>query len=429
MVPQENVDGRRGACDPLGRQSTMRIAVLSEGFYPEVSGVTIAVAQHLAFFAARGHELLLVHPRYPDSVRGLFRASAPPPVAAEVVMFDSTELVRHRPETRAPTGRGADEVARAISRFSPQLVFYHNPDRLVPDLGVPWRPHRVAGLAAARALGAAIVPLVHTLLPLYVERSAQWYWRLPVAAALARRVWCGVYNEHFPERVVTFDVGVRDYLRTIGFAMPILAGPWNGVDPAVFHPRAAPPDPTDHGSPLRLVSIGRLVREKNAHLLPDLVRALRATGVAFELVIVGDGPLGPALRAALVDAPEVTWRGWQDPAAVAAELARADAYISLSDTESFSLTAQEAVATGVPVVVPDVHGFRRLAAMDVGLLFPAAWLGRAGMTELAAALRASRPEFARWARRAAEVAPSLTWTAALTRFTAAIAADSGLEGL
>lgn len=404
----------------------MRIAVLSEGFYPEVSGVTVAVAQHLAFFASRGHELLLVHPRYPDSVRGLFRASAPPSIQAEVVTFDSTELVRHRPETRAPTGRGADEVARAISAFAPALVMYHNPDRLVPDLGVPWRRHRVAGLDAARSRGAAIVPIVHTLLPLYVERSAQWYWRLPVAAALARRVWCGVYNDHFPERVVTFDSSIRDYLRSIGFTMPILAGPWNGVDPAVFRPRGAP---AQHDGPLRLVMIGRLVREKNAHLVPDLVRALRAAGVAFELVIVGDGPLGPSLRAALADAPELRWRGWQDPPAVAAELARADAYISLSDTESFSLTAQEALASGVPVVVPDVHGFRRLAAMDVGLLFPAAWLGRAGMTELAAALRASRPRFARWAQLAAAVAPSLSWESALARFAAAIVADTGLAGL
>ena len=407
----------------------MRIAVLSEGFHPEVSGVTIAVARHLAFFAGRGHELLLVHPRYPDSVRGLFRASAPPAIPAEVVTFASTELVKHRPETRAPTLRGAEEVEQAISRFAPALVMYHNPDRLVPDLGVPWRRHRVAGLAAARTLAAAIVPLVHTLLPLYVERSAQWYWRVPIASALARRVWCGVYNEHFPERVVTFDVGVRDYLRSIGFAMPILAGPWNGVDPAVFHPRSAAPQPPDPAAPLRLVSVGRLVREKNAHLLPDLVRALRASGLAFELVIVGDGPLGPALREALATAPEVTWRGWQDPPAVAAELARADAYISLSDTESFSLTAQEAVATGVPVVVPDVHGFRRLAALDVGLLFPASWLARAGMTSLAEALRARRPEFVRWARNAAELAPTLTWDSALTRFAAAIAADTGLQGL
>ncbi len=404
----------------------MRIAVLSEGFHPEVSGVTIAVARHLAFFAGRGHELLLVHPRYPDSVHGLFRASAPPTIPAEVVTFDSTELVRHRPETRAPTGRGADEVDRAISRFSPTLVMYHNPDRLVPDLGIPWRRHRVAGLAAARARGATIVPLVHTLLPLYVERSAQWYWRLPVAAALARRVWCGVYNEHFPERVATFDSEVRDYLRSIGLNMPILAGPWNGVDPAVFHPRAAQPG---HDGPLRLVSVGRLVREKNAHLVPHLVRALRAVGVAFELVIVGDGPLGPSLREALASAPEVTWRGWLDPPAVATELARADAYISLSDTESFSLTAQEAVATGVPVVVPDVHGFRRLAAMNVGLLFPPTWLARAGMTDLAAALRDHQPDLARWARTAAELAPSLSWTAALTRLTAAIEADTGLQGL
>lgn len=401
----------------------VRITVVSEGFYPEVSGVTIAVAQHLAFFAARGHELQLIHPRYPEAVRGLFRGSEPRDVPARVETFDSTELVRHRPETRAPTSRGAAEVERAIAGFAPAMVVYHNADRLVPDLGVPWRRHRVAGLAAARAAGAAIVPIVHTLLPLYVERSAQWYWRLPIAAALARRVWCGVYNASF-EFVVTVDVGVRDYLRAIGVSLPILAGPWNGADTALFRPRLTQ---RTAGAPLRLICVGRLVREKNVHLVPDLVRALRAVGLSFELVVVGDGPLAASLRAALADAPEVLFRGWLAPPEVAAELARADAYLSLSDTESFSLTAQEALASGVPVVAPDVHGFHRLAGRDVGLLFPGAWLSPAGMTSLAAAIRESLPSFASWASRAAAEAPSLSWDHALTDFAAALEQRTGLH--
>jgi glycosyltransferase involved in cell wall biosynthesis len=267
-----------------------------------------------------------------------------------------------------------------------------------------------------------VVPIIHTLLPLYVERSAQWYWRLPVAAALARRIWTGIYNAHFPF-AVTVDVAARDYVRSAGIAVPVLAGPWNGVDTAVFQPRRRP---AAAGAPLRLVSVGRLVREKNAHLLVPLVHALRAEGVAFELVVVGDGPLAPALRAALGDAREVVLRGWLAPPDVAGELARADLYLSLSDTESFSLTAEEALAVGVPVVAPEVIGFERLAGRDLGHLFPGAWLTPTGMRPLARTIGEARARIEAWAENARATAAERSWDRALGSLAAALAAHTGL---
>src|SRR5689334_7997557 len=111
----------------------MRIAIGSEGYFPDVSAVTIVSANHLTFPAARGHELLLVHPHYPEEVRRRYR---PVETVAELrrAEFDSVPIARGREESRSPTSAGAREVEKAIEQFAPSVVIYHNPDRLIPDL-------------------------------------------------------------------------------------------------------------------------------------------------------------------------------------------------------------------------------------------------------------------------------------------------------
>ncbi len=401
----------------------MRIAIVSEGWFPEVSGVTIAAEQHLRHLAARGHELLLVHPRYPADALARMGTRTAPDAPGERFAFDSDPIAPHRPETRVPSPSGAREVDAAIERFKPAAVIYKNPDRLVPEISKPWKPRRVAGLLGARAAGAKVAPIIHTLLPLFVERSGSWIWRTPPAAALTRRIWSGIYNDHF-DFAVTVDAAARDYIESVGVRVPVLAGPWNGVDTALFSP---PPEAPKRDRPLRLCWIGRLVPEKNAPLLPRLVGAMRARGLAFELVVIGDGPLAATLRRDLPEGSGVTFRGWLGPEAVATELARSDLYLSLSDTESYSLTASEALASGVPVIAPDVIGFKRLAAMDVGRLFPAAWLTAEGMGEVAGVVASSPPRLDAWAARARLEAPRLSWGVALDAMYAALGARMGLD--
>jgi alpha-1,6-mannosyltransferase len=171
--------------------------------------------------------------------------------------------------------------------------------------------------------------------------------------------------------------------------------------------------PSREERPLRIAWIGRLVREKNAHLLPHLARALRDRGVKFELVILGHGPLADDLHRELDASGDATLTGWLPPERVAEELRASDVYLSLSDTESYSLTASEALASGVPVVAPNVIGFRRLGALDVGALFSAQHLSPRGMSEVARVVAESLPRLDEWARKAATLAPDLSWTAAL----------------
>ena len=390
----------------------MRIAILTEGYFPEVSGVTLAVANHLEFLRARGHELLLVHPQYPASMQQSHPRST---AAATVVTFDSQPLTHDRIEVRTPTVQAAVQVDQALRAFRPQLVMYHNPDRLIPELQKVWRRRQVIGLAAAKSLGVPTVPIIHTLLPLYIARTGPWWWRNPLGMLLAQRVWAQLHNQSF-DFAVTVDVAARVYLQRIGLRLPLLAGPYNGVDTRVFYPQPR----SREGGPLHICMIGRLAAEKNMQLLPALVAALG--NASYLLTVVGAGPLLSSLQQQLERRPQVRFLGWRSSAEIAQALSQADIYLSLSDTESYSLTASEALACGVPVIAPRALAFERLDGLGVGLLFPPNWLSSSGMRRLADSLLELAPRVPAWSNAARRLAPSLSWDLALGRLFADLSA-------
>lgn len=109
--------------------------------------------------------------------------------------------------------------------------------------------------------------------------------------------------------------------------------------------------------------VGRLSFEKG----PDIFcRALAATGLPG--VVVGDGPMGDALRA---QHPAMRYTGWCDAAGVRQELQRARALVLPSRWyEGQPLVVQEALSMGVPVLVSDRTGAREAVEHGVsGLHF------------------------------------------------------------
>lgn len=390
----------------------MRIAILTEGYFPEVSGVTLAVANHLEFLRARGHELLLIHPEYPPSMQQPHPRST---AAVTIRTFDSQPLTRDRIEVRTPTLQADAQVDQVLREFRPELVMYHNPDRLIPELQKVWKTQRVVGLAAAKSLGVPIVPIIHTLLPLYIARTGPWVWRNPLGTLLAQGVWAQLHNQSF-DFAVTVDVAARAYLQRIGLRLPLLAGAYNGVDTRVFYPRPK----SREGGPLHICMVGRLAAEKNMQLLPALVAALG--NAPYLLTIVGAGPLSASLLQQLEERPQVRFLGWRSSTEIAQALSHADIYLSLSDTESYSLTASEALACGVPVIAPRALAFERLDGLGVGLLFPPTWLTSTGMRLLAGSLLELAPRVPAWSSAARRLAPSLSWDLALGRLFADLSA-------
>ena len=111
-----------------------------------------------------------------------------------------------------------------------------------------------------------------------------------------------------------------------------------------------------------LVYVGRLSREKNPALLVDMLTDLVArettNGVTYHLLVAGDGPERRAFEEAQRTSGGRLHLLGNLPGGLAVRrlLACADALVHPNPREPFGLAPLEAMAAGLPVVVPDAGG-------------------------------------------------------------------------
>ncbi len=138
----------------------------------------------------------------------------------------------------------------------------------------------------------------------------------------------------------------------------------------------------------RLVCVARLSEQKGHLLLVEAAGRLAAEGVAFELTLVGDGPLRPAVEALIARlglGERVRLAGWMDGEQVRAQLLASRALVLPSFAEGLPVVVMEALALGRPVVSSAVAGTPELVETGV-----TGWLVPAGSVEgLVAAMRAA----------------------------------------
>ncbi len=132
-----------------------------------------------------------------------------------------------------------------------------------------------------------------------------------------------------------------------------------GVDTAVFRPgarsEATRRQLLDGAEGALLVGVGRFAVEKRWDVVLDAFARLRQGGRAAVLVLFGDGPEREALERRAP--PGVRFAGFEsDRARLATALASADVLVHGCPYETFGLGVAEAVACGLPVVVPDAGG-------------------------------------------------------------------------
>jgi len=139
----------------------------------------------------------------------------------------------------------------------------------------------------------------------------------------------------------------------------------NGIpDPRVLH--------HSNTKTFTLAIIGRLIPEKNIHLLLQSVATLRPAWPHLRVVIAGDGPYRlelERLAGELNLTESVTFLGFVSD--VPRLLAQADAFVMPSQTEGMPISLLEAMAVGVPIIASAVGSIPAVTRhLKEGLLIP-----------------------------------------------------------
>jgi phosphatidylinositol alpha 1,6-mannosyltransferase len=125
-----------------------------------------------------------------------------------------------------------------------------------------------------------------------------------------------------------------------------------GVNAELFHPAKRNKNLhslwSAYGERLVVGYVGRLDNEKRIHDLKFLDR-----DPSIQLVIVGDGPAREKLRNEL---PHAHFLGFQSGENLAEIYASLDLFIHPGPNETFCQAVQEALASGVPAIVPKTGG-------------------------------------------------------------------------
>lgn len=279
----------------------MKLALITDAWYPQVNGVVRALAMTADQLRGRGVEVDVIHP-------GLFR-NWPCPTYPEIKLaLGCSTAVRQRLDEMAPD-------AIHIATEGP----------------VGW---------AARAWcidrRCRFTTSFHTRFPDYVGlrtgMPADWIW------PIMRRF-------HAPaERtfVVTRRLGDELQMRGIG---PVHLWPL-GVDLCQFGP-SGPKHPLMLNLPHPvMLNVGRVAVEKN-------IEAFLNCPVPGSKVVIGEGPALEQLKARF---PDVHFLGAMHGVELASAFRSADAFVFPSLTDTFGLVNIEAMASGLPVAAFPVQG-------------------------------------------------------------------------
>jgi glycosyltransferase involved in cell wall biosynthesis len=363
------------------QRRSLRVALVTETYPPEVNGVAATIARVADGLRARGHELQLIRPR---------QGQGDEPGEAE--RFHEV-LLRGLPIPRYPQLKMGLPSQRALAAHWAQ----HRPDvvHLVTEGPLGW-----SALRTALKLKLPVVSDFRTNFHAYSRHYGVAWLHNPIMG----------YLRKFHNRTACTMVPTAQLARQLadsGFRrLKVVA---RGVDTRLF-------DPARRSAELRrswgadehtlvALCVGRLAPEKNLGVLAQAFEAMAATGARVKLVLVGDGPARGALASRV---PGAVFAGVRHGEDLAAHYASADVFLFASVTETFGNVVPEAMASGLAVLAYDYAAAAQLIRQDEsGLL--AAFDDAAAFVEQAARL-ALAPEFARTlGQRARGVGVGMSW--------------------
>lgn len=319
--------------EDLCLRPSLRLALVTETYPPEVNGVAMTLGRMVEGLLARGHRVQLIRPR---QTTGDQAAQGP---GFEEVLARGLQIPRYQGLRFGLPARHA--LIRQWSRQRPDLV------HVATEGPLGW-----SAVSAACKLRLPVTSDFHTNFDHYSGHYGVGWLRQPVAAYL-RRFHNRTARTFVPTQAMAESLLSQGYQR-----VEVIA---RGVDTRLFSPARRSPDlraqwglgPQD----LAVVSVGRVAPEKNLPLTLAAFQAIRQARPDARLIIVGDGPLAAQLAQ---NHPEHIHAGLRLGEDLATHYASADLFLFPSLTETFGNVTLEAMASGLGVVA-----YRCAAAAEV----------------------------------------------------------------
>ena len=315
---------------PATRPS-LRIAVVTETWPPEVNGVAMTLAKLVQGLSHRNHDVQLIRPRQTKSDSPMSDSSL------EEVLMRGMPIPRY-PELKLglPSKK---TLVKTWTLRRPDVV------HIATEGPLGW-----SALQAAKVLKLPVTSDFRTNFQSYSKHYGVGWLRKPIVA----------YLRKFHNATACTMVPTRELMRTLsqnGFANLKVVS--RGVDTKLFNI-------VKRDTSLRsswgatddtkvLISVGRMAPEKNLDQVLKTYDALKSTGQAFKLVMVGDGPLKEQFQKRY---PEIIFPGMLSQTNLAAYYASSDLFIFPSQTETFGNVTLEALASGIPVLAFDCAAAR-----------------------------------------------------------------------
>ena len=315
---------------PATRPS-LRIAVVTETWPPEVNGVAMTLAKLVQGLSHRNHDVQLIRPRQTKADSPMSDASL------EEVLMRGMPIPRY-PELKLglPSKK---TLVKTWTLRRPDVV------HIATEGPLGW-----SALQAAKVLKLPVTSDFRTNFQSYSKHYGVGWLRKPIVA----------YLRKFHNATACTMVPTRELMRTLsqnGFINLKVVS--RGVDTKLFN--IAKRDTGLRSSwgatddTKVLISVGRMAPEKNLDQVLKTYDALKSTRQAFKLVMVGDGPLKEQFQKRY---PEIIFPGMLSQTNLAAYYASSDLFIFPSQTETFGNVTLEALASGIPVLAFDCAAAR-----------------------------------------------------------------------
>ena len=328
----------------------MRIVDVNEFYSPTGGGVRTYIDRKMGIMAEMGHELICIAPGREDRVEERPGGGLIHYVRSPGMPFDKNYGLFW----------DAAPVTTLLDRYAPDLV----------ECCSPWRPAWIVGQWAGPVGDrAAKVFFMHN------DNVAAYAQRWLEGVASHERIerafaWYSRYMGRFLDRydaVVTNGPALEKRLRARGVridaAMPL------GIERGHFSPalrdeelrRALLAQCGLGPDALLLLGLGRHHPEKRWPMVVEAVHRAGAT-VPVGLVLIGTGMDSARIERRLAGGPHIRlFRPVYDRERLARIMASADALVHGSEAEPFGLVASEAMAAGLPLIVPDTGGCAEVA--------------------------------------------------------------------